>query len=115
MYQITGLTRRARVSWPQWMSVVDDWREEDDPGLRVTTLRGQANGAASLLHPIPEWFFGYDRHGNYEEVQQEREETLDLVAFHNIRVVIQRFILNMKKLVARRRHKRTHASILGAW
>ena len=120
MYQITGLTRRARVSWPHWMSVVDDWREDPEEYAEGRsfnyTLRSQANGFASWFLPIPEWFDNLPfRHGNPVAVQYEREQTLDLVAFHNIRVVIQRFILNMKKLVARRRHKRTHASILGAW
>ena len=121
MIKLTGL-KRAREAWPDFMQVVDDWREDPEEYAEGRsfnyTLRSEANGYASWFQPTPEWFVNLPfRHGNPVAVQYEREQTLGLVAFHNIRVVVQRFILNLKLLLARRRsnHGLHSASILGAW
>ena len=111
MLQLTGI-KRARESWPHYMNVVDDSRDEGED----YTLRGQTQGWASFFHPTPEWYGDlFFRHGNFDELQYEYGQTLNLMAAIRVRMIWNRFIINLRRLIGRRKHRPHSASLLGAW
>ena len=118
MQQITGL-KRAREGWATFMEQVDDERAEIDPDDG-----DDPDGWDALREQVrTQWRMGFVndfrayRHLNPVEMRENYDETLDLVAVHYIRVIWQRFILNLRKLIRYRRsnHGLHSASILGAW
>ena len=123
MQQITGF-KRKRDGWYQFMEQVDEDRAEIDPddgddpddwdALREQARTQWRMRVADLLN---ENDYGGFRHLNPVEMRENYNETLDLVAFHHIRVLWQRFILNIRKFIGYRRsnHGLHSASILGAW
>ena len=119
MLQLTGI-KRAREAWPNFLEEMQMNRDlnNDDPTLQPplpVTLRALTREAGGEHYPIPMWFgnniFGH----HYIDEYPEYEETLDIMAVTRVRMIWNRFILNLRRLVGRRRHRPHMASLLGAW
>ena len=107
------MLQRQREVWPGYMQDVDD-NISFNGG--PDTLRRLTRDFASGMYPIPHWFedIGYYRFAG-ERLQQYYSQTLDLVAVTRLRMKFQRFINNLKKLVARRRYRIHNAYHMGPW
>ena len=121
MLQVTGL-RRARSQWPQHMREVDQNRSDgEDP----RTLRHMARDFSEGFYPQPWWFNAlYHRHGDTWGPDSWHGDPLDragyndmlnLMAVTRVRMIWNRFIINLRRLIGRRKHRAHSASLLGAW
>ena len=113
MLQLTGL-RRARETWPQVMDAVDSSRDFVPP----LYVRGSVRDAFAMDNFVPNfgpngWISG--RHRDYDEMRQDYNTLLNLMSITHIRVIWQRFILNLRRLIGRRRIVHHNATLMGPW
>ena len=118
---LTGL-KRAREMVPDYMEDLDYNRDMQNGGAR--TMRRLTRALAADYYPdgpfghhwITEGPFG---HHNEQAtgINYTYEPTLNIMAVTRIRMIWQRFMLNLRKSITYRRsgHGLHSASIMGAW
>ena len=122
---LTGL-KRAREMVPDYMEDLDYNRDMQNGGAR--TMRRLTRALAADYYPDGR-FFGRGQYwitegpfGHHNEQAMgidinTREATLNIMAVTRIRMIWQRFMLNLRKSITYRRsaHGLHSASIMGAW
>ena len=102
--------KRARGEWPEYMDRVEDERYGSGVFNPTATLRNLTrefsfDAYTGMGLGIPQF-----RHPNYDDMAYRYGLTLDTMAVTRFRMIWQRFIINLRRLVARRRHTQQEAN-----
>jgi len=116
---LTGL-KRAREMVPDYMEDLDYNRDMQNGGAR--TMRRLTRALAADYYPTPHYFedgpFGHHWINELAMgINYTYEPTLNIMAVTRIRMIWQRFMLNLRKFITYRQsgHGLHSASIMGAW